>query len=97
MIPSQIGYDFYGIEKLCLSQNIRLSLDHLIHQIYEHEKTCIFRQINCPDSSCEKQVLFKDIHEHVNNDHKLWALNLPRKIDEKTFNVMYAGFIVGAR
>ena len=48
-------------------------------------------------SSCEKQVLFKDIHEHVGNDHKVWALNLATKIDGKMFNVMYAGFIVGAR
>ena len=63
----------------------------------EHEKTCIFREINCPDSSCKEKVLFKDINEHVSNDHKLWALNLPRKIDRKTFNVMYAGFVVGAR
>ena len=57
----------------------------------EHEKTCIFRQINCPDRGCKKQVLFKDIIEHVNNDHKLWARNLATKIDEKTFKVMYAG------
>ena len=63
----------------------------------EHEKTCIFREINCPDSSCEEQVLFKDFNEHVNNDHKVWALNLATKIDGKTFNVMYAGSVVGAR
>ena len=46
--------------------------------------------------SCKKQVLFKDIHEHVSNDHKVWALNLATKIDGKTFKVMYSGFIVGA-
>ena len=63
----------------------------------EHEKACIFREINCPDSSCEEQVLFKDFNEHVNNDHKVWALNLATKIDGKTFNVMYAGSVVGAR
>ena len=57
----------------------------------EHEKTCIFRQINCPDSSCKKQVMFKDINEHVINDHKLWGQNLATKIDEKTFKVVYAG------
>ena len=49
------------------------------------------------DSSCENQVLFKDIHEHVSNDHKVWGLNLATKIDGKTFKVMYSGFIVGAR
>ena len=46
-------------------------------------------------SSCEEQVLFKDIHEHVSYDHKVWALNLATKIDGKTFKVMYSGFIVG--
>ena len=63
----------------------------------EHEKTCIYRQFNCPDSSCEKQVVFKDFNEHVTNDHKVWALNLATKTDGKTFNVMYAGLIVGVR
>ena len=40
----------------------------------EHQKTCIYRQIICPgnETGCHEQVSFKDILDHVENDHKDW-------------------------
>ena len=60
----------------------------------DHEKTCIFRKINCPDFDCENQVLFKDINDHIINDHKDWS-DIATKIDEKTFKVAYDKKVVG--
>ena len=60
----------------------------------DHVKTCIFRKINCPDFDCGNQVLFKDINDHVINDHKDWS-DIATKIDEKTFKVAYDKKVVG--
>ena len=60
----------------------------------DHVKTCIFRKINCPDFDCENQVLFKDINDHIINDHKDWS-NIATKIDAKTFKVAYDKKVVG--
>ena len=54
----------------------------------EHQKFCIYRQIFCPDLSCEKKVLFKDIIDHTGTDHKNWK-TIATKEDEKTFLVSY--------
>ena len=54
----------------------------------EHQKFCIYRQIFCPELSCEKKVLFKDIIDHTGTDHKNWK-TVATKEDEKTFLVSY--------
>ena len=62
----------------------------------EHVKTCIFRHINCPDSGCKNQVLFKDIIDHISNDHRNWD-NVATKVDAKTFVVSYGKDVIGVR
>ena len=54
----------------------------------EHQKFCIYRQIFCPEWSCEEKVLFKDIIDHTGTDHKNWK-TVATKEDEKTFLVSY--------
>ena len=60
----------------------------------DHVKTCIFRGINCPDYNCEKQILFKDINDHILNDHKDWS-DIATKVDGKTFKMAYDKKVVG--
>ena len=55
----------------------------------EHQKTCIYRQIKCPGTNCGKQVAFKDIIDHVGNDHKTWNNAAATKVDGKTFILSY--------
>ena len=62
----------------------------------EHVKTCIFRDINCPDSNCKKQLIFKDIIDHIANDHEDWD-NVATKVDGKTFVVSYGKDVIGVR
>ena len=54
----------------------------------EHQKFCIYRQIFCPELSCETKILFKDIIDHTGTDHKNWK-TVATKEDEKTFLVSY--------
>ena len=51
----------------------------------DHQKSCIFREIVCLESNCEKQILFKDFIDHVASDHKDWD-NEATKVDEKIFH-----------
>ena len=62
----------------------------------EHVKTCFFRRINCPDSGCKTQVLYKDIIDHISNDHRNWD-NVATKVDAKTFVVSYGKDVIGVR
>ena len=54
----------------------------------EHQKFCFYRQIFCPEWSCEEKILFKDIIDHTETDHKNWK-TVATKEDEKTFLVSY--------
>ena len=38
--------------------------------IAAHELKCIFRAVPCPDTTCQKQVMFKNIDLHLNENHK---------------------------
>ena len=58
------------------------------NQLEEHEKACNFREIQCPDSNCDKEVLFKDLIDHVDTDHKDWN-NKVMKVNGKTFIVTF--------
>ena len=35
----------------------------------DHFKTCTFRKLNCPYTSCSEDILFKDIENHLRNFH----------------------------
>ena len=52
-----------------------------------HQKCCIYREINCVFHDCKIQVLFKDFFDHVETCHQDRDLNNATKIDEKTFIV----------
>jgi len=47
----------------------------------DHELECIFRTVPCPDATCQKDFLFKDIDSHIRDDHKD-ASNLTRPVVE---------------
>ena len=53
----------------------------------DHQKCCIYREINCVFDDCKKQVLFKDFFDHFETCHH--DLNDATKMDEKTFVVSF--------
>ena len=52
-----------------------------------HQKSCIYREINCISEDCKKKVLFKDFFDHVEACHQ--DLNNASKMDEKSFIVSF--------
>ena len=53
----------------------------------DHQKCCIYREINCVFDNCKKQVLFKDFFDHAEACHQ--DLNEATKMDGKTFIVSF--------
>ena len=60
------------------------------HQIFQdeeklqkHERNCVSRLIFCPDKTCLEQILFKDLMEHVGDEHK--SISSALKIDSQSF------------
>ena len=37
----------------------------------DHQEGCVFRQVWCPDISCSNKVLFKDVIDHLNQNHQI--------------------------
>ena len=47
----------------------------------DHFKTCTFRKLNCPYTSCSEDILFKDVENHLRNFHQKTLpaeVNIPR-------------------
>ena len=53
----------------------------------DHQKCCIYREINCVFDYCKKQVLFKDFFDHVETCHQ--DLKNATKMDGKSFIVSF--------
>ena len=57
--------------------------------LYDHQKSCIFREIVCLENKCKKQILFRDFIDHVDSDHKNWN-DEEMKVDGNTFIVSFS-------
>ena len=53
----------------------------------DHQKCCIYREINCVFDNCKEHVLFKDFFDHVEICHQY--LKTAKKMDEKSFIVSF--------
>ena len=50
----------------------------------DHQKCCIYREINCIFDTCKKELVFKDAFDHFETCHKGEDLNNATKMDGKT-------------
>ena len=52
----------------------------------DHQQGCLFNKVFCPDLSCKKKVLFKDVIEHLKQVHenKFWFV-----APENKFTIIY--------
>ena len=55
----------------------------------DHQKCCIYREINCIFDTCKKELVFKDVFDHFEACHQDEILNNATKMDENTFNVSF--------
>ena len=40
-----------------------------------HEKACIYQKVECPTMNCKEVVIFKDVDDHLDQDHEMEKVN----------------------
>eukprot|EP00092_Neocalanus_flemingeri_P066548 GFUD01081080.1.p1 GENE.GFUD01081080.1~~GFUD01081080.1.p1 ORF type:complete len:209 (+),score=29.12 GFUD01081080.1:2-628(+) len=58
------------LELSCSSAYAGCTVELNKEELINHELSCVFRKVPCPDTSCEQFLLFKDVMSHLSANHK---------------------------
>ena len=55
---------------LCINEKNGCGEDLHVKKLEDHEKYCIFQNVQCPVITCTKSIVFKDAQKHLDETHK---------------------------